>query len=97
MHQWVYIRFSVGYSMEKENYKESKLILRAECENCEFKANKIEIVEGIFLNNTALPVNGHLILNNTHIIRFIIGKTISRIRIINGNLTSIDNIKVLGE
>ena len=70
---------------------ECKIFVRAECENCSFKRNNIEIKGTRFNNNGGYITISHLEKHNDHIIRLIVGNLVYRYRLDNNIFHQIEN------
>jgi hypothetical protein len=81
---------------EEPEIRISKIFVRAECENCSFKRNNIEIEGRRFNNNAGYITIIHLAKHNDHIIRLIVGNLVYRYRLDNNIFHQIEN-EVKGE
>ena len=76
---------------EEPEIRISKIVVRAECENCSFKRNNIEIKGTRFNNYVGYTTISHLEKHNDHIIRLIDGNLVYRYRLDNNIFHQIEN------
>ena len=70
---------------------ECKIFVRAECENCSFKRNYVEIKGTRFNNNGGYITISHWEKHKNHIIRLIIENLVYRYRLDNNIFHQIEN------